>query len=111
MINSSMVLPNTSQHQTLIVTTCLASDTLAKTGSVSLLVGLLHILEVLAVPMRPDDLGNQQLVLCAHASHGVLQKLSLVHVLVCRVPKLEKQGGLHMTRELLNAVSVGIELT
>lgn len=53
------------------------------------------------IPMIADDSADKQMVLGAHPSHGIFEKLGLMHVLVKALAQLVEQRILHMPGEFL----------
>lgn len=99
--SQSHLLANTGNHKTLVVARRLALDATGQAAAEALLVSTLDVGQFVAVPVVSDNTADEQLVLGTRASHGVLEELGGVHILVDGVSELEEERVLHVSREFL----------
>ena len=96
--------PNASHPEPLVVARRLALDAARQAPAILLLVGAFDVGQEVPIPVESDDTGHEEVILGAHAGHGLLEEICGVHVLVNAVSKLEEKRILHVAREFLPTV-------
>lgn len=96
-----LLLPDTSNHQPLVITTCLALDPPGQVLAIARSICALDIRQIPLIPMSPHDSSHQQMVLGPSTCHSRLEQLGLMHVFVQAVMQLKQQRIFHVAAELL----------